>query len=139
MSVEENKAVLELGAKAFNSSGDRSGWLGIHDPSVVANGLGPEALDWEGLKRFYSGLWAAFPDLRITIEDMVGEGDRVAWRLSVTGTQRGEFRGIQPTGKKVVFGAQYVFRFRDRKIVERWTTLDRLGLLAQLGALEIPA
>lgn len=139
MSVQENKAILERGAKAFNDSTNRSGWFDIHDPSVVARGLGPEPLDLEGLKRFYSGLWSAFPDLHITIEHMVGEGDRVAWQLTATGTHKAEFRGIPPTGTKVSFGAQYVFRFHDRKIVERWTTIDRLGLLAQLGALQIPA
>jgi predicted ester cyclase len=139
MSAEENKAILQRGAKAFNTPEDRSGWLEIHDRLVVANGLTAEPLDLEGMKRFYSGLWAAFPDLHITIDDMVGEADKVAWRLTATGTQKGEFRGIPPTGVKVTFEAQYIFRFRDQKIVERWTNLDRLGLLVQLGALQVPA
>ena len=139
MSVEENKAILQRGAKAFNTPEDRSGWFDIHDRLVVANGLGAEQLDLEGLRRFYSALWAAFPDLHITIDDMVGEGDKVAWRLTATGTQKGEFKGVPPTGVKVTFGAQYIFRFRDRKIVERWTSLDRLGLMVQLGALQVPA
>lgn len=139
MSVQENKAILTRGAKAFNDSQNRSGWFDVHDKTVIANGLGPEPFDLEGLKRFYSGLWNAFPDLHITIDDMVGEGDKVAWRLTVTGTQKSEFRGIPATGTKVTFGAQYIFRFRDGKIVERWTNFDRLGLLAQLGAMKVPA
>lgn len=139
MSVEENRAILERGAKSFNTPGDHSGWLEIHDRSVVANGLAPEPLDWEGVKRFYSALWTAFPDLQINVGDMIGEGDRVALRLTATGTQKGEFKGVPPTGTKVTFGAQYFFRFKGGKIVERWTTLDRLGLLTQLGALPMPA
>ena len=86
MSVEENKATLLRGAEAFNNAEDRSGWIDIHDLSVTAEGLGPKPVDLEGLKGFYSGLWRAFPDLHMTIEDMVGEGDSVAWRLTVKGT-----------------------------------------------------
>ncbi len=138
MSVEQNKAILRRGAEAFNNPTDRPGWFDIHHPTVVAKGLGPADLDLEGLRRFYTGLWTAFPDLHITIEDMVGEGDKVTWRLTVTGTHESEFRGIAPTGTEVRFGAQYVFRFRDGKIVERWTNFDRLGVLVQLGAIPAP-
>ncbi len=138
MSAKQNKAILQRGADAFNSRQDRSGWLGIHDPSVVAHGLSTEPLDFNGLKQFYGALWAAFPDLRITIDDMVGEDEKVAWRLTARGTHTGEFRGVPATGKQVTFGAQYIFEFRDGSIIRRWTTLDRLGLLVQLGAIPAP-
>ena len=138
MSVEENKAVLRGGAEAFNNPHARSGWMAIHDASVVAHGLGPDPLDLEGLERFYAGLWGAFPDLEISIEDLIGEGDKVTWRIAVRGTHEDEFRGIPATGKEVRFGAQYIFRFRNGKVVERWTNLDRLGVLIQLGAVPAP-
>lgn len=137
MSVESNKAILMQGAEAFNDRDDRSGWLGIHDASVVAHGLAPEPLGLDGLKRFYSVLWDGFPDLHISVDDLVGEGEKVAWRLTVHGTHEAEFRGVPATGTEVTFGAQYIFRFRDGKIVERWTNFDRLGVMVQLGA--IPA
>lgn len=138
MSVQENKAILQEAAKDFNDPNRRSGWFEIHDPSVVAHGLGPNPLDLEGLRQFYEGLWKAFPALNIAIEDMVGEDDRIAWRLRVRGTQEAEFRGVPPTGTEVKFGAQYIFRFRDGRIVERWTNFDRLGVLVQLGAIPAP-
>jgi steroid delta-isomerase-like uncharacterized protein len=138
MSVEQNKAILRSGAQAFNNAEDRTGWIDIHDPSVVAYGLGQQPLDLEGVKQFYSGLWDAFPDLRIRIEDMVGEEDRVAWRLTVNGTHESEFRGVPATGTEVTFAAQYIFRFSNGKIVERWTNLDRLGVMIQLGAVPAP-
>ena len=138
MSVQENKAILARAAGAFNDPDRRSEWFDIHDPAVTAHGLGPDALDLEGLRRFYGGLWKAFPGLQITVDDMVGEGDRVSWRLRVRGTQEAEFRGVPPTGKEVTFGAQYIFRFRDGRIVERWTNFDRLGVLVQLGAIPAP-
>ena len=138
MSVQENKATLRCAGEQFNNSQERSAWFDIHDPSVVAMGLGPKPLDLDGLKKFYDGLWKAFPDLRIKIEDIVGEDETVAWRLSVSGTHKAEFRGVAPTGRKVTFTAQYVFHFRNGKIVERWTNLDRLGVLIQLGAVPAP-
>ena len=138
MSVEQNKAVLRQAAEAFNDRHNRAGWLAAHDASVVAHGLMPEPLDLEGLKRFYGGLWSAFPDLHITVEDLIGEGDKVAWRLLVQGTHEAEFRGVPATGTQVTFGAQYIFRFADSKIVERWTNFDRLGVLVQLGAVPAP-
>lgn len=139
MSVEKNKAVLRRGAEAFNNATDRSGWLDIHDPAVVAEGLAPEPVGLDGVKAFYAALWSAFPDLHITIDDMVGEDDRVAWRLTVTGTHQAEFRGIPATGTPIEFSAQYNFRFRDEKIVERWTNFDRLGVMVQLGAIPAPS
>ncbi len=139
MSVEQNKDILRRAADAFNNAEDRSGWIDIHDPSVIAHGLGPQPLDLAGVEQFYAGLWDAFPDLRITIEDMVGEADRVAWRLTVKGTHEAEFKGVSATGNEVTFSAQYIFRFRNGKIVERWTNFDRLGVMVQLGAIPVPA
>jgi len=139
MSAQTNKSILRTAAEAFNRHENGSGWFEIHDPSVIAHGLGPEPLDFAALKRFYGGLWTAFPDLHITVEDMIAEGDKVSWRLLVTGTHQAEFVGIPPTGTRVTFEAQYIFRFRNGLIAERWTNLDRLGILVQLGAIQVPA
>jgi steroid delta-isomerase-like uncharacterized protein len=138
MGIEDNKALLRQAAKAFNNVEDRSGWFDYHDPHVVAHSLAPDPLDLEGVKQFYADLWRAFPDLKIEIEDLMGDGDRVAWRLTVTGTHKGEFRGVPPTGTKVKFAAGYIFRIENGKIIERWTNFDRLGLLVQLGAIPAP-
>lgn len=138
MSTQENKSILAAAAEAFNDPARRAEWLGIHDPSVVAHGLGPASVGLDGLRSFYEGLWEAFPGLHITVDDMVGEEDRVSWRLKVTGVHQAEFRGVPATGREVRFGAQYIFRFRDGKVVERWTNFDRLGVLVQLGAIPAP-
>jgi steroid delta-isomerase-like uncharacterized protein len=138
VSVDQNKTILMQGAGAFNNRTDRSGWFEIHDPSVVAYGLAPEPLDFAGLERFYAGLWSGFPDLHITVDDLIGEEEKVAWRLSVSGTHRGEFRGVPPTGTEVRFAAHYVFQFRNQRIIRRWTNFDRLGVLVQLGAIPSP-
>jgi steroid delta-isomerase-like uncharacterized protein len=139
MSVAENKELLKKAAHAFNHVEDRSGWYGFHSDSVQAYGLAPSALDKAGLKGFYNALWGGFPDLTINIDELVGEGDRVVWRITASGTHNGTFQGVPATGKAVKFGAQYTFRFENGKIVERWSTLDRLALLMQLGVVSLPA
>jgi steroid delta-isomerase-like uncharacterized protein len=138
MSVSDHKELLRKAAKAFNDIDDRSGWYDLHAESVRAHGLGPAALDKAGLRSFYTGLWGGFPDLRINIDELVGEGDKVVWRITASGTHDGPFQGLPATGKPVTFGAQYTFRFEGGKIVERWSTLDRLSLLVQIGAVSPP-
>jgi steroid delta-isomerase-like uncharacterized protein len=139
MSASDNKELLRKAAHAFNQINDRSAWFDFHAESVRAHGLAPTALDKAGLRAFYSALWAAFPDLTIQIEELVAEDDKVVWRISASGTHRGAFQSVPATGKAVKFGAHYTFRLEHGKIVERWSTLDRLALLLQLGAVSLPA
>jgi steroid delta-isomerase-like uncharacterized protein len=139
MTASDNKELLRRAAQEFNKTADRSGWFDIHADSVRAHGLAPAPLDKAGLKGFYAALWTGFPDLTLHIEELVAEGDRVVWRIKAAGTHNGPFLGVPATGKSVTFGGHYSFRFEDSKIVERWSTLDRLGLLVQIGALTLPA
>jgi steroid delta-isomerase-like uncharacterized protein len=138
MSAGENKELLKRAAQAFNKVEDRSGWYDFHGDSVQAHGLAPTALDKAGLKGFYTALWTGFPDLKIEIDELVAEGDKVVWRMTASGTHNGSFQGVPATGKAVKFGGHYSFRIEHGKIVERWSTLDRLGLLAQIGAVTLP-
>ena len=97
-------------------------------PSVPQLPRGPT-----GMKVIVQLFLAAFPDFRMTIEDIIAEGDTVAARFVEAGTHRGEFMGIQPTGREVRFTEMAMVRFADGKIVEsRWET-DMLTLYQQLG------
>lgn len=87
----------------------------------------------KGLKDFYRAFTAAFPDFEYTIDDMVAEGDRVCVRMTGRYTQRGEFMGIPPTGKPVTVAKMDTFRIVNGRVVEHWDSVDRLGLLQQLG------
>ena len=84
MSVAANKTILEKAAKAFNVCEDRSGWYDFHAESVRAHGLGPTPIDKAGMKGFYSALWTGFPDLQIHIDELVGEDDKVVWRITAS-------------------------------------------------------
>ncbi len=97
--------------------------------SPVAAPLNPE-----GQKQRLAGFFAAFPDLRCTIDDLIAEGDRVAYRLTCPVTHQGAFLGIAPTGKQVVAQAFELARVENGKLVEHWGGPDTFNLLQQLGA-----
>ena len=104
--------------------------------SLHFSGIPP--MDWnENKKEFLAPFTKAFPDLRRNIVDMVAEGDKVAVSINVTGTYKGEFQGIPPTGKQVSFTAMDILTIIDGKITEEWATADMMGLMQQIGA--IPA
>jgi predicted ester cyclase len=79
-------------------------------------------------------LRGAFPDLRYTVEDLVGDGDRVAVRWTWRGTHTGAFRGFAPTGKQVVNAGFAIFEITDGKLARAWLETDRLGFLLAIGA-----
>lgn len=78
----------------------------------------------------------AFPDVHITIEDLIGEGDKVVARLLASATNLGPFAGQPPTGRQVQFRSIRIFRIVNDKIVETWAMQDRLGLMEQLGLVQ---
>ena len=88
----------------------------------------------EGLTQFVSMIRSAIPDLRITIEDDMAEGDKVVTRWIGQGTHQGELMGIAPTGNQVTFTGITIHRIEDDKIVEEWENWDALGMMQQIGA-----
>lgn len=100
-----------------------------HGPISDGDGVG-------GIKRLVLALRRAFPDLCATVEDEIAEGDRVVQRLTLSGTHRGEYCGLLPTGRRATWELVSVHRVRsDGKIVEHWSSPDLYSLLCQLGAL----
>lgn len=87
------------------------------------------------LKQYVATLREAFPDLQLTIDDQIADGDRVVTRWTARGTHLGTFQGIPPTGKRGSMTGIDIDRFVDGKAVECWTNTDDLGLLQQLGGL----
>jgi steroid delta-isomerase-like uncharacterized protein len=80
-------------------------------------------------------LLEAFPDLHLTVEDMIAEGDKVVVRNTVTGTHRGEYMGLPPTGKSVTYDEIFIFRFVNGRIAETWGVVDVLSQMKQLGVI----
>ena len=87
----------------------------------------------------FSGSFAeAFPDIRLTVEDIFSAEEMVAARVAFHGTHQGEFQGMPPTGKEVAFSSIEINRVADGKVEEHWVELDLLSLMQQLGAIPEP-
>jgi steroid delta-isomerase-like uncharacterized protein len=99
-----------------------------HDPAPD-QGAGPESYI-----RMFAAMRTSFPDLAISGDQVVADEDKIAIAYTITGTQKGEFLGLPPTGRKIHARGVQIARFRDGKMVERWGSSDQLGILQQIGA-----
>ena len=92
----------------------------------------------QGFQQFVTGLHNAFPDIHFTVEREIADADRVAARWTITGTHRGTFLGIPPTGRQMHDQGVDLFRVAGNKIAEVWVNENDLGLMQQLGAIPTP-
>jgi steroid delta-isomerase-like uncharacterized protein len=104
-----------------------------HTPATPDLPTGPE-----GVKAVVSMFRSAMPDLRVVIEDMIAEGDKVASRYTLEGTHRGTLFGVAPTGQQLSIKSITVERVSDGRIREHWRNTDELGMMRQLGILPPP-
>ena len=88
-----------------------------------------------GMKRTIELNRSAFPDIQLTVEDQVAEGDKVVTRWRGEMTHTGRLAGAAPSGRRVAITGITIDRFEDGKIVEAWRSMDMLGLLQGIGAL----
>ncbi len=115
------------------------------DLDVVAEALAADYLDHQAgpaaprgpgaFRGFVIAFRATLPDVEVTVEDLVAEGDRVALRVTWRGTQLGPLGNVPATGLPVEFAGYHVYRIEDGKIAEHWGLQDDLGLLLQLGVI----
>jgi len=103
-----------------------------HDPAQPAPINGPD-----GVAASARGYRDAFPDLTLTVNQQIADGDYVATRWTAKGTHKGDLFGIAPTGKQTTVTGITIDQWTDGKVAESWTNWDTLGLLQQLGA--VPA
>ena len=92
----------------------------------------------ESFRQLITMLRTAFPDLHFAIEDLIGEGDTVAGRLTMNGTQTGPLMGMPPTGRAVRQSHMHFVRFRDGKAIEHWGLRDDVGMMRQMGLMPEP-
>jgi steroid delta-isomerase-like uncharacterized protein len=121
-----NKRRLELFDEIISPS------HALHDPTLTGAAVGPEAY-----KRQVTRFVTAFPDLRFTVEDIVGETEKLAVAWTISGTHKGEFMGIPATDKKVSVDGITLNHIVNGKIMDSYISWDALGLMRQLGV--VPA
>ena len=137
--AEDNKAVVRRFIEEIVNRGN----LALADTLIAANYVyhGPGGLEFrgpEGLKQLVTVYRTAFPDLRMTIDDLIAEDDKVVARWTGRGTHKGDLTGIAPTGRTTTVTGIVISRLSGGKIVEDFESFDELGMLRQLGVSAIP-
>lgn len=139
MTADDNKGTIRAWVEAAWNRGEIDGHDHLYAPSYAAPFLPPPfPQNFDGLKAFIRHFRAGMPDFRLEIEEMVAEGDRVAWRMTASGTQTGEFLGFPPTGRSARIEGHVLSRFEHGKWAEDHAVWDALGLLQQLGHIPVP-
>jgi len=132
--VEQNKQALLRAAAQFSDSCQRAAYFNLYATNAILHGYSGVEPGIDSIRRFYAAFWSAFPDAAVTIDSLIGEGDRVACCFAIKGTHSGEYLGIPASGRSVLLTGITMLRFADGRCVERWSQADALGLLQQLGA-----
>jgi predicted ester cyclase len=137
--VDEAKQTVAAFVGTINS-GDDEALAAVLADDFVDHTPGPE--QGPGADGFIRGkladLRAAFPDLVLTVEDELVDGDRIAWRWTLRATNTGSFAGLAPTGRQVAFQGMNIERLAEGRVAEHWSIHDGLDLLRQLGLFEEP-
>ena len=132
---DDDIRALATGAFArFNDGERRDAFFDAYDPDVALHGYPGALQGLDGLRAFHEALWEAFPDARLTVEDLVVEGDRAALRYRLQGTHQGPYLGVAPTGVGFDVEGLTLLRLADGRVVEEWHSPTELAILRQLGA-----
>jgi len=121
------------------NAGDLPGYLSLYDDSIRLHGYAAEPMSKAVVEGFYRQIWAAFgsPPPLVFHETMC-DRDLYACRFTMTGTHRGTFMGVPPTGRPASLPGLTMIRFSGERAVERWSSADFLGLMIQIGAIPPP-
>ena len=138
MAQNDNVAAIESAVEKMNA-GDVDGYLELYADNVTVHGYPPGVEGKAGVSEFYRAFAKALPDLNLTADAAIADGDMVAVRYSLRGTHSDELMGVPASGKKVEVDGQSFFRFENGQVAERWQLLDGLTLMAQIGAIPAPA
>jgi steroid delta-isomerase-like uncharacterized protein len=133
MSTEENKA---LARRAWEIVNQRNPDLieEFYPPDLVWHAPDQDIRGYEQAKQSISTFFAAMPDINITVEDVIAEGDQAVSRYTIRGTHQGETEEFgPPTGRQMELRGITIQRFEDGKIVEQWEAYDNLSVMQQLG------
>lgn len=109
----------------------------VEPDATIRTPLPSDATGAQVLKDVWTVLLAGLPDLQLNVEDLIGEDDKVVARIVVTGTHRGVYMGVEPTGKSISYDEIFIFRFANGRVTETWGVVDVLSQMKQLGV--IPA
>ncbi len=129
---------LEHARERLNA-GDLAGYLALYAPGIRLHGYTPEPIGKADVEGFYRNIFTAFGSPQLVFHEMLESGDSVTIRFTMTGTHVGAFMGVPSTGRKIALQGITVLRFGGDTVIERWSCVDMLALLVQLGAVPRPS
>ncbi len=136
MSTEENKATVRQFVERYKNGHDSAVIDELFSQDFVTHfrlpGVTP---DLPGFRSVGNAVIGAMPDVNVTLEDLLADGDKVVERTSATGTHMHTLLGIPATNRTVKFTEIHIYRFKDGKIVEHWPEVDFYALFAQIGVI----
>jgi steroid delta-isomerase-like uncharacterized protein len=135
---EANKTIVRRWFEEVWNQGRTETIDALFAPNARAHGLGDLPPGPEGFKPFHAAFRRAFPDIRITLDDVIAEGDLVAYRFTATGTHRGDGLGFAATNRGTEFTGMGFARVRNGQLVEGWNNYDQLSMFQQLGVVQGP-
>lgn len=139
MTLDQNKAIAKRFIQEVFVKADERAADELTSPDFVPHSWPGVEPGVDSLKQAQRRVSAGLEDARMTIEDVIAEGDKVAVRLTSHGRHAGEFMGMSASGKEYDISEIHIFRIEDGKVAEHWRDADMLGMLRQLGALPEPA
>ena len=135
---EEHERALRTLVEACNNK-DIKRFGDVYDPNVAYHGTGELAeAGRSAFVQFIGAIFEAFPDVKLTLDDVFSSGNKVAYRLTVTGTHKAELMGIPATNRAVTVRSIGIARVSGGEIVEEWENFDEMGMMQQLGVVPPP-
>ena len=138
--TEQNKAVVRRLFDEVWNTGRLDKIEELYAPDFVADyrPYVPLRVGHQGIREMVRGAWTAFPDYHEELKELIAEGEKVVVRLTITGTQKGQWGPLPPTGRKVSFEEILILRIVQGKVVEQRGIPDNLNALRQLGVIPAP-
>ena len=133
----DNEKILRQAANNFNDLPNRERYFELYAEHAVLHGYEGVDPGLPSIRPHYRAFWDAFPDVRLTLDEVFSTDHRLACRFSIEGTHQGPFRGLPATGRRVSYPGITILHFDNSKCVERWSLTDRVGLLRQFGIIRM--
>jgi steroid delta-isomerase-like uncharacterized protein len=129
-----NRESFSHAVKCFSDPQRRNEYFQLYSDDIILHGYQGIEPGLGSVKQFYYAFWRLFPDAQVLIQELLGEGDTLVARYTITGTLHEHFMGVPATGQRIELPGISILHFRNGQCFERWTCSDSLVLFNQIGA-----
>lgn len=129
-----NRKSFAQAIQCFADPQRRNDYFHFYSDDIIVHGYQGVGPGLESVKQFYYAFWRVFPDAQVIVQDLIGEGDALVARYTITGTMQQDFMGVAAAGQRIELPGISILHFRNSQCFERWTCSDSLLLLNQIRA-----